>query len=626
MRVRALVAAGLVAGTMAVVGGGAPAGAAVLTTSVGTTVLAVVTGEAGTEVRPTCQGGSVAVGGVTAVPAVACGAVTAITIQADGASQVLTAEPAPLGSMPALASVTIDAGSGSDDVTGSTVSDTITLGAEDDELFLPATGGDDTVDGTPKEVDSVDVIGTDGDDEIVLSSPDPDADVATISNGSWSATVEGPLGFIVHAGDGDDTVDASAMVAGTNEGIDLHGEGGDDRLVAADHPSGLHGGTGTNELVGGPAPDGFVTSSPTDELVLGDDDSILDAAGPVGRDLGDLTDVEGLRYSVEVHGNADIRVAQSGATAVVTVAGARTGRQVLTDAVARIGLGTHRSGAPRDRVTAEIVTLADQEVDVTGGPGTVVDVIVPLGTWGIGGGEVDPDGPYQSVYGPGAGGQMRARNPLLDANDRFALRSIRDLQGRNPDPQVVEQGGDLLRDGAITRTSVAQGFTSNPDFRQIQVDGAYAEILGRTADDAGTGYWVDRLGDGLILRKLRASFYGTPEAYALRGGTLPSFVTSVYEEVLLRTPQPSEVAYWVGVIQAGVPRGTVADRFLNTPEARTTYVADRFLAYADRLPSAAEVQTWLPTLGSSRSDGRLALIRSLIASRAYFLRPEVQPS
>ncbi|HEX7131459.1 MAG TPA: DUF4214 domain-containing protein, partial [Iamia sp.] len=484
-------------------------------------------------------------------------------------------------------------------------------------------GGDDTVDGTPKEIDSVDIIGTDGDDEILLVSPDPETDIATVTNGDWTLTVDGNLGFIVHAGAGDDTVDASGMVVGTSEGIDLWGEAGDDQLVASPHPSALHGGTGTNELVGGAGPDSFDSASATDTFVdVDDEESILDSAGPVGRDLSGLEGLEGLSYSVAVDGNTGIRVQQSGPDAVVTVTGARTGRQVLGTEFDSVHIATHTNVKPLDHAVVEVVALAHHTVDVAAGPGGVIDVIVPTGSWGIGGGEVDPHGPYQSVFNTG-GAPTSARSPLADANDRFALRALRDLHAVMPDEGLYEQGGQLLREGAITRTSVAQAFTTTGDFREVQVDGVYAEVLRRSADESGRDYWAGRLADRLLLRKLRASFYGSPEALAQRGGTLPSFVTAVYEEVLSRTPAPSEVAYWVGVIEGGVARGTVADRFLNTPEARTAVIVDRFLAHAGRAPTAAEVETWLPRLGSSSTDGQLALLRSLVASRAAFLRPEV---
>lgn len=172
-----------------------------------------------------------------------------------------------------------------------------------------------------------------------------------------------------------------------------------------------------------------------------------------------------------------------------------------------------------------------------------------------------------------------------------------------------------------SRTEAAVEITSSDRFRNVQVDGVYAEVVDRSADTAGRAYWNGRLADGLILRKLRASVYGTPEAFALRGGTNATYAGAVYAEVLGRTPAPSEVAYWVGVIQGGVPRGTVADRFLNTPEARAAYIVDRFLAFVDRVPTQSEVQTWLPIVGSSTSDGRLAITRSLVARRSAFLRP-----
>lgn len=98
---------------------------------------------------------------------------------------------------------------------------------------------------------------------------------------------------------------------------------------------------------------------------------------------------------------------------------------------------------------------------------------------------------------------------------------------------------------------------------------------------------------------------------------------AAYRDILGRTATADEVSYWVGVIRGGTPRGTVADRFLNTPEARLVVIRDHFLRFADRTPTAAEVGRWSAELASSTTDGELALTRALAASATYHLRPDV---
>ena len=145
----------------------------------------------------------------------------------------------------------------------------------------------------------------------------------------------------------------------------------------------------------------------------------------------------------------------------------------------------------------------------------------------------------------------------------------------------------------------------------------------RATDIPGRAYWVGRLRAGLVIRKLRANLYGSNEYFEAQGdGDVEEYVQAAYRDILGREPDPSGLGYWVDLIGGGTARGTVADRFLNTAEARTVVIRDLFLRWVDREPTPTEVSTWLAQLGSSTVDGEAALIRSLAGSSAYFTRPD----
>ncbi|HEV7720045.1 MAG TPA: DUF4214 domain-containing protein, partial [Iamia sp.] len=152
---------------------------------------------------------------------------------------------------------------------------------------------------------------------------------------------------------------------------------------------------------------------------------------------------------------------------------------------------------------------------------------------------------------------------------------------------------------------------------------AFLDILRRDTDAAGRAYWIDRLDEGLVLRRLRANLYGSNEYYADAGNTAPQYVAKAYRDILGRTAGQSEIDYWVAQIEdVGLTKGTVADRFLNTEEARTVVIRDLFLRWADREPTTPEIDSWNTQLGSSTTDGEVALIRFLAASTAYYSRPD----
>jgi len=89
--------------------------------------------------------------------------------------------------------------------------------------------------------------------------------------------------------------------------------------------------------------------------------------------------------------------------------------------------------------------------------------------------------------------------------------------------------------------------------------------------------------------------------------------------VLHRPPDAAGLAYWVGRLDAGGSRTTVADTFLNTSEARRAIVTDQFLRFLDRPPTTASADTWTATLGSSPT-GEQDLIAALASGAEYFAR------
>ena len=63
---------------------------------------------------------------------------------------------------------------------------------------------------------------------------------------------------------------------------------------------------------------------------------------------------------------------------------------------------------------------------------------------------------------------------------------------------------------------------------------AFVDILRRATDSAGRDYWVGRLDDGLVIRRLRANLYGSPEYYSEAGNTPTTYVRAAYRDILGR--------------------------------------------------------------------------------------------
>lgn len=624
MRRFAIVLVGGLVATAAAVGVPPPAGAAVVVTSSGTTLTATVTGPSAT-IGVSCVSGQVRVLNTPATPSLACNAITSATLNGDAENQFFGA-PYPFASFPALTSVTVNAGGGNDQIEGSTKRDVVNGGTGNDRVTIPRSGSDDTIALGGQTGDNVTVQGTPDGDGVGISTETSTTQTRIYSN-PWEAIVTSTATIAVQGGAGDDIFTAGAVEAtSTLDRIELRGDDGDDILVAGAIATSLSGGTGTNTLTGGSAADAFFTASPTDTVRgNGGADGIGDSGD--ARLGGRTIDTTGTGASLDLwqadmRGDASIRsrgLPGDGATVVGALA--RTGRQDLDDGVGSIIYATLQAQVPPDRVVFDLAALPGQSQSVDGDSGTYIDVVVPTGSWAVASGTITFSGPYAPIYTDG--GNLLVRAPFTDPEERFAHRVFRDSQMRNPTPEQRNTLRTALEGGTQTRAQIAFYLTDLDSYRAIDVDRAFVDILRRTTDIAGRDYWIDRLDDGLVLRRLRANLYGSNEYYLDAGNTPKLYVAQAYRDILGRTAAQPEIDYWAAQItEVGLTKGTVADRFLNSAEARLVVIRDLFLRWVDREPTSAEISGWQPQLGSSSTDGELALIRFLAGSTAYFTRPD----
>jgi hypothetical protein len=70
------------------------------------------------------------------------------------------------------------------------------------------------------------------------------------------------------------------------------------------------------------------------------------------------------------------------------------------------------------------------------------------------------------------------------------------------------------------------------------------------------------------------------------------FVEAVYRTVLDRSPGEGELAYWVGRLDGGTSRTTVATSIVRSVEGRRRLVAIGYSSALDRSPGAAEIDYW----------------------------------
>lgn len=85
-----------------------------------------------------------------------------------------------------------------------------------------------------------------------------------------------------------------------------------------------------------------------------------------------------------------------------------------------------------------------------------------------------------------------------------------------------------------------------------QIAELYIATFNRAPDEAGLNYWVERHKDGMSVEEIAKSFFDQPETKELYGeNDLDSFIDSVYDNVLDRTPDEAGAEYWKAELENG---------------------------------------------------------------------------
>ncbi len=102
----------------------------------------------------------------------------------------------------------------------------------------------------------------------------------------------------------------------------------------------------------------------------------------------------------------------------------------------------------------------------------------------------------------------------------------------------------------------------------------YTNILGREPEDVEMDYWLECFGNGTPASQMAVAFYESDEFRARKMGP-KTFLKSVYAALLGRTPEDSEVEYWIGIMDNG------ATKFYVLSQVIGSYEFNRVCAYYD---------------------------------------------
>jgi hypothetical protein len=177
------------------------------------------------------------------------------------------------------------------------------------------------------------------------------------------------------------------------------------------------------------------------------------------------------------------------------------------------------------------------------------------------------------------------------------------LGGANPQPANL--------------AAVATGFTHSAEDYTNFINAAYQRYLGRAPDAGGLAFWLYGMQQGLVTdERLEAGFIGSQEYINNHGGAGAAWVTGMYRDLLGRTPQPDEVAYWVNNLNHGMSTAAVAYGFAASREREGQRVAQDYQVYLGRSADAAGQAYWVNLFlsGATNED----VVAGFMGSAEYY--------
>ena len=144
--------------------------------------------------------------------------------------------------------------------------------------------------------------------------------------------------------------------------------------------------------------------------------------------------------------------------------------------------------------------------------------------------------------------------------------------GRDSDFDGLMFWANQLRAG-FSLQGVSDSFANSDEFRQRYgnlsnaqfVDRIYRNVLGRSADQAGSDYWGGQLASGALNRG--GVMVNFSESAEYRNATWArTKVVAAYLGFLRRSPDPSGLDYWTGMLYRGQGMGGLIAGFISSIE------------------------------------------------------------
>jgi hypothetical protein len=192
-----------------------------------------------------------------------------------------------------------------------------------------------------------------------------------------------------------------------------------------------------------------------------------------------------------------------------------------------------------------------------------------------------------------------------------------DLLHRPVDPAGFSYWTGVLGQG-VARAQVSLTIESTIEYRTKLVQSLYQSLLSRDADPQGLNYWINFLNSGGSYDDIRARFMASPEYHNHSGLSDEQWLEMVFQDTLNRSVDPASQAYFLGLLQSGVPRYTVAIDVLKSVEADRLFTNNLYLDMLRRQADPAGQAYYVNQLQSG--VGEDVIIAGLVGSEEYLAK------
>ena len=157
-----------------------------------------------------------------------------------------------------------------------------------------------------------------------------------------------------------------------------------------------------------------------------------------------------------------------------------------------------------------------------------------------------------------------------DPEVRYVQKLYFDLLGRSLDAGA--QGYiDRLNNAEVSRRDVAEAILHSDEYAAKRVDALFVAFLGRHADQASLGGYIDEIKDGKSLEQVAVDVLSSDEYRALHA-TNEDFVVALFDDMFGRQPERSTLTEYVARLEtAGEDRDEIrelVEGIVTSPEAR----------------------------------------------------------